>query len=84
MAIITIRVDEELKKKMESLSHINWSDIVRKAIIERVNEEELWRRIDRGRLIQAASLNDALRREVKGWNSVMEIRRWRERGSSGR
>jgi len=84
MGIITIRVDEELKKKMESLSHINWSDIVRKAIIERVNEEELWRRIDRGRLIQAASLNDALRREVKGWNSVMEIRRWRERGSSGR
>ena len=83
MVIITIRVDEELKKKMESLSHINWSDIVRQAIIERVNEEELWRKVDRGRLIQAASLNDALRREVKGWDSVVEIRRWRERGSSG-
>ncbi len=83
MAIITVRVDEELKKRMESLSHINWSDVVRRAITERVNEEELWRRIDRRRLIQAAASNDALRRQVKGWDSVMEIRRWRERGSGG-
>ena len=78
MGIISIRIDDELKKRMRQLKHINWSEFIRKAIKEKVEEEERVRRIDRRRLLRAASLTDALRRKVAEWSSVEEIRKWRE------
>jgi len=83
MAVVTVRVDDDLKRKMEELNHVNWSEVIRRAILERVEEEDLWRRVDRKRLVQAASLNDALRRRIEGWDSVAEIRRWRELAGRG-
>ena len=32
MTNISVRIDPELKKKMDALKHLNWSEIIRKAI----------------------------------------------------
>ena len=73
MAIVTVRVDEETKKRMERLRHINWSEVLREAITQRINREQ-------GRhLAKAVLLNDQLRRKApKGWDSVEVIRYWRD------
>ncbi len=83
MAIITVRIDDELKKRMEKEGHINWSEVIRRAIISRIEEEELWNSLDRRKLVKAASLNEAMRRRISGWDSVAEIRRWRELAGRG-
>jgi hypothetical protein len=73
MAIVTVRIDEETKRKMKRLRHINWSGVLREAVNRKIEQEE-------GRnLASAVLLNDGLRRKApKGWNSVEVIRYWRE------
>ena len=65
MAIISVRVSEEIKKRMEKLKHINWSEVIRKAIIEVLEEEE-------GRnLARAVLLNEKIRKRApKGWSKL--------------
>ena len=79
MPIISVRIDEELRRKMKKLGYINWSEFIRNAIREKIKEEERVRKIDRRRLLRAAAATDALRRRVEGWSGVEEIRRWRDR-----
>jgi len=79
MPIISVRIDEELRRKMKKLGYINWSEFIRNAIREKIKEEERVRRIDRRRLVRAVATTDALRRRIEGWSSVEEIRRWRDR-----
>jgi len=38
---ITVRIPRELKEKMDRFSHINWSDVIRRALEEKVREEEV-------------------------------------------
>lgn len=38
---LTVRIPKELKERMDRFSHINWSEIVRTAIEEKVREEEV-------------------------------------------
>ena len=45
MAVITVRVPEELKLKMKELD-LNWSEEIRKFIQRRVDEEERERKIN--------------------------------------
>ncbi len=72
MAIISVRVPDDLKRKMEELSWINWSEIIRLAIQSVVNQE-LGRELAKSVLI-----TESLRRKApKGWDSVKEIRKWR-------
>jgi len=73
MAIISVRVNDEIKKRMDKLKHINWSEVIRRAIIEVLKEEE-------GRNIaRAVLLNEKIRKKApKGWSSVEVIRYWRE------
>jgi len=37
----TIRIPRELKERMNRLSHVNWSDVARRALDEKVREEEV-------------------------------------------
>ena len=37
----TVRIPKELRAKMKKLSHVNWSEVVRRAIEEKVHEEEI-------------------------------------------
>jgi predicted transcriptional regulator len=79
MPIITLRVDDDLKKKMDELREVNWSEVAREAIREKITEAELWEPIDIFLLKEASADTDALRRTIKGWESTAEIRKWRER-----
>lgn len=69
-------MDERLKREMERLSHINWSEVVRKALERKVKEES-------GRnLAEAVLLNEKLRKKApEGWDSAEVIRAWRRRKS---
>ncbi|MEM1995302.1 MAG: hypothetical protein QXW32_07540 [Nitrososphaerales archaeon] len=74
MALITVRVDDELKKRMSRLRHVNWSEVVRQAILNVVKREE------ERNLALALLLNE---RNIiipdEGFSSVDVIRSWRER-----
>jgi len=71
MTTITLRVPEELKKEMEKLKHINWSEVMRKAIIEEIR---------RGKMRKASKTIEELRAKSRiKWDSVAVIREWRER-----
>lgn len=81
MAVVSIRVDEQLKRKMERLRHVNWSELIRSAISAKVRQEELSERhVSPESLLRAKTITDKLRRPSPGWNSVEEIRKWRDRG----
>ena len=72
MSTITVRVDPEVKRRMRRLSYVNWSEVVREAILRRLEEEE------RRRVAEALLINERLRRRApEGWSSVEVIRRWR-------
>ena len=74
MAIISVRVSDEIRKRMDRLKHINWSEVIRRAIIKTLEEEE-------GRnLARAVLLNEKIRKKApEGWDSTEIIRYWRQR-----
>ncbi len=78
MPVVTVRVDDDLKRKMEEFRGVNWSEVTRAAIEEKIREIELWRPIDPEALRKASQRTDALRRKIEGWESTVEIRRWRD------
>ena len=76
--VVSFRIDKKLKEKMDKLRHINWSEVVRRAIEQVVMVEEArLRDKDRARIAWASLKMDELRRRVEDWDSVEEIRRWR-------
>ena len=79
MAVISVRVDERTKERMKSFSYINWSEVIRRAIAERILEEETKkRRLNPRGLSEAVEITERVRRPSPGWSSTEEIRRWRE------
>jgi len=82
MAIVTVRVEDKLKSKMEKLRHVNWSEVIRSAIVQRITIEESLtarRSIDVGLLHKAIKDQDRLRaKSSEKWSGVEEIRKWRE------
>jgi len=78
MEVVSVKVSKRMREKMRRLSYINWSEKIRKAIEETIEEEELKeRRIDPREIEEACRLTDSIRRESIGWSSTEEIRRWR-------
>ncbi len=72
MSTITVRIDPEIKKRMRKFSYINWSEVVRRAIIEKLMEEE------KKNIAEALILNEKLRRKAhKEWDSTEVIKKWR-------
>lgn len=81
VTVISVRVSDDVKKRMERLKHINWSEVIRKAIMEVLEEEE-----ERS-LARAVLLNEKVRKKApEGWSSVEVVRYWREHryGETGR
>lgn len=77
---MSFRISKEIKERMDRLKHINWSEVVRRAIYEViVREEAKLRGKDIERLRRAVLKSEELSRKVEGWKAVEEIRRWRER-----
>ena len=75
--VVSSRVDEKTKRRMEELRHINWSEVMRKAILKKI-EEESRREVDPVLIQEAIRIMDEVRRPVEGYDGTMEIRRWRE------
>jgi len=80
MKVVSIKVEDETKAKMEALSDVNWSDVIRRSIQERIAMEESLRRpFDRRKALRAAASMDALAKRMSGrWNGAKEIRKWRD------
>lgn len=79
--VVSFRIDEKLKRKMERLKHINWSGITMKTTwgtIERPGEKVTKKDVQK--IKEALMRNIKLERKVEGWDSVEEIRKWRDEG----
>jgi len=73
MSVITVRIDRETKKRMEQMKEVNWSEVVRRAIRERMNEG------DAPNKALAVMLNERFRVSApKGYDSTRVIRAWRD------
>ncbi|AOL16923.1 hypothetical protein BFU36_09625 [Sulfolobus sp. A20] len=80
MPVITIRIDEELKRKMDELSYINWSEIIRRSIINVIEEEEKKKKKKDVERIKRASLKaEEFSRYLEGERSEETIREWRDK-----
>jgi len=68
---VTVRIPRELKERMNRFSRVNWSEVVRRAIEEKVREEEVkW----------ALNVMDEVSRKVKPKKPLAEvIREFRDR-----
>ena len=73
MTNISVRIDPELKEKMDSLKHLNWSEVIRKAIKSKIQNET------ESNKAKAVLLNEKIRKIApKNFNSVDIIRKFRE------
>jgi len=78
MPVISVRVDDELKKKMDKHRYVNWSEIIRTEIAKIIE------RLESRNLAEALLINEKLRRKSTT-DTTEVIREWRERryGESG-
>ena len=77
--VVSARIDEETRRRMKRLPQVNWSEVIRGAIVEKIREEERRREVDPRDHREAVRITDSLRVPSEGWDSTEEIRRWRER-----
>ncbi|HEX9915555.1 MAG TPA: VapB-type antitoxin [Candidatus Bathyarchaeia archaeon] len=63
---------------MRRLRHVNWSEVVRAAIKEKIREEERRREVDPADVEEALTLMDRVRRPRPGFDGAEEIRKWRD------
>jgi len=78
MPVISVRIDERMKKRMEKFSYVNWSEVIR-AELARIIE-----RLESRNLAEALLLNEKVRKKSE-IDSAEIIRAWRESryGESG-
>ncbi len=86
MAIFNVRISDDLKNRMSSLPQLNWSEIVREAIENRIASEQ-WNAKDREKIRAASKTQDRIartlsRRYLRNWKGTEVIRYWREHGYS--
>lgn len=73
MPLVTVRVDDETKAKMERLESVNWSEVIRERILEVVDLEARRNRMEALRMMEKLS-----RKPEPGWDSTAFIRRMRD------
>ncbi|MHA1169567.1 MAG: hypothetical protein ACTSP4_13390 [Candidatus Hodarchaeales archaeon] len=81
MTVISVRIPEEMKKEIDRLSYINWSEEIRRYLNKRIREESNSRNIDAVRLEKAVNVVNRLRKlhgAEEKWNSTRELRKWRQ------
>ena len=76
--VVSARVDEDTRRRMRRLRHVNWSEVVRAAIKEKIREEESRREVDPVEVEEALRLMDQVRRPRPGFDGTEEIRKWRD------
>lgn len=72
----TITIPSSLKEKMSQADE-NWSQVIREALTQRLEEE------GEADMAEAVILNERVRRPArKGWSSLEAIKQWRRRADS--
>jgi predicted transcriptional regulator len=85
MAVITVRLPEDLRKRMHRLRRVNWSAVIRDSIEHRVRLEERSPERDWDRIRRAHRLAEEIFEENQrkyghvNFNSAETIRYWRGR-----
>ncbi|OLS25477.1 MAG: hypothetical protein HeimC3_14660 [Candidatus Heimdallarchaeota archaeon LC_3] len=80
MSVFSLRIDPELKKKMDQLKHINWNEIVREFLKNKVEIVAKTRTINLIDRKNAIALSKALKQKSESennWNSTEELQKWR-------
>jgi Arc/MetJ-type ribon-helix-helix transcriptional regulator len=77
MAVITVWIDEETKRMMDGID-VNWSEVIRRAIRRRIEEEGM------RNLAKAVLINEDLRRASRGEMRAEEIIREFRDGRHGK
>jgi Arc/MetJ-type ribon-helix-helix transcriptional regulator len=73
MTVITVRINEEIKKMMNKIN-INWSEFIREAIRNKIEEER------NKNLAKAVLINERIRKKSKGEMKAEEIiRKFRDK-----
>ncbi|ADC66046.1 conserved hypothetical protein [Ferroglobus placidus DSM 10642] len=72
MPVISVRVSDELKKKMDRHRYVNWSEIIRKEI------EKVIERLESRNLAEALLLNEKIRKK-SATDTTEIIREWRDK-----
>lgn len=78
-AIISVRINQELRNKMRNQEEVNWSAVLRRAIIENLENKE---KVDLEKRRKAAKMMDEIRKSGVfdgGRDSVSIIREWRNK-----
>lgn len=73
MPLVTLRVDDETKEKMDRLESINWSQVLRARIFEILDRESRKNRMEALRIMERLST-----KSPPGWDSTAFIRQMRE------
>jgi len=68
--VISVRVDEELKEKMNRHPEINWSEYIREEIQNKINQLDAR---------EATQIMDSIAEKAGEWDGEEEIIRWRRR-----
>jgi len=77
MPVMSTRIDDKTKREVDAFPDVNWSEVMRRAILARLEEEKRRRRRkDMARIRKAVEGIDALRRRCAG-DTTAELRRWR-------
>jgi hypothetical protein len=76
--VVSSRIDEDTRRKMKRLRHVNWSEVMRQAILKKI-EEETRREIDPVEVKEAVRLMDQVRRPHGDYDGTEEIRKWRDK-----
>ena len=73
MSVITVRVDDRLKKEMEKFPYLNWSEIIRSHIQEVIQDKKAQN------LARAVLMTEKLKKQAPdSFNSTEIIRKYRE------
>jgi predicted DNA-binding protein len=79
LTTVSVRIPEELKKRMDEISWVNWSEILREAIVQALEREE------GKKLAEAVMIIERLRKDAqKDWDTTDFIRQDRMRDARGR
>ena len=80
MEVVSVKVDKKIKERMQRHSQVNWSETIRDAIRNRLDEEEMKERhLDLKEVQEASRIADSIRKpSPPGWDSTVEIRKWRD------
>jgi predicted transcriptional regulator len=81
---ITIRIPDALKRKMDRVKDVNWSEVVRRAITDRLKIEEKLKTKNWDLVARAFKKSDGIRESLEkacgktDYDSAETIRSWRD------